>query len=310
MTHNSEVKKTNRLVRWILFFLKIIAIAFIVYSALFSVTATGLIIYGTVKITAPIRAIKILRTHNPKETLYMKTVRQELEREGGTVAIKREFVPLDSISSTLIECVLAAEDDGFYQHPGFDINAIADAYNHNKSRNATKRGASTITQQLAKNLFTGGEKTYGRKYLELAYAVLEEKFLGKDRILELYLNYAQWGKNIFGCEAAARFFFNKSCKKLSFDEAARMAAILAKPSTLNPHSEKSMLLQKRILVIANNLFLNKKIDTDGYMRLTDTLPPSTADSTRPADSVAQSPDTTVTVHPARRSLFSFRNRSR
>lgn len=182
--------------------------------------------------------------------------------------MKQIFFPLDSIPQTLIKAVLAAEDDGFYMHPGFDLVAILHAYEYNKSKNKFKRGASTITQQMAKNIFTGGEKSFSRKYNELAYTVLMEAILGKDRILELYLNYAQWGKNIFGCEAASHYYYKKSCKDLTITQCSRLAAVLAKPARLNPHSTKSILLQKRLKVIGNNLYYKKIIDDTTYVGLT------------------------------------------
>lgn len=267
MEVNKEIRRRIWKILKIIFYS--IAGIFITYSIIFSLAASGLIIYAAMKIGQPVLQVKRLAQQNPKETLYMKSVRHQLSRSGRSDMLQQTFIPLDSISPNLINCVLAAEDDGFYQHPGFDLSAMADAMEYNKTHNASKRGASTITQQLAKNLFAGGEKSFKRKYLELAYAVLLENYLGKDRILELYLNYAQWGKNIFGCEAAAQYYFNKSCKSLRVDQAARMAAILAKPASMDPRSTSSVFLQKRMNVIANNLFLHHHIDTTTFSHLAD-----------------------------------------
>jgi monofunctional biosynthetic peptidoglycan transglycosylase len=277
--------------------LSVIAILFVTYSVIFSVVVTSLCIYGAIKIGTPIMEIKKLASVNPAETLYMRNVL----KESGDSALIQTFVPLDSISPLLLDCVLAAEDDGFYQHPGFDLNAMVDALEYNKAHNSAKRGASTITQQLAKNLFTGGEKNFKRKYEELAYAIMLEWFLGKDRILELYMNYAQWGKNVFGCEAAAQLYFHKSCKAITLEEAARMAAILAKPSSTNPHSKTSTFLQKRIGVIANNLFLRNRIDTSTLARMADTVVPvvkaDTAIAAIKTDSLSIIVDTAEVIHP-------------
>jgi len=125
---------------------------------------------------------------------------------------------------------------------------------------------------MAKNLFLTDERTFDRKIKELLYAVLMERYLGKDRILELYMNYAQWGKNIFGCEAAAQFYYKKNAKKLSRSEAARLAAVLAKPSTVTPYG-KSIYMGKRLAVIAQNLYLHRSISDSDYFALTGAMPP-------------------------------------
>jgi monofunctional biosynthetic peptidoglycan transglycosylase len=197
----------------------------------------------------------------------MRMQKQRLRKNGKSDSLLHTFIELDSISPALIKAVLAAEDDGFFAHPGFDAAAIARAIEHNRRYNRHKRGASTITQQMAKNLFAGGEKTFKRKYEELAYAILMEWFLGKERILELYMNYAQWGENIFGCEAAAKHYYNKSSRHLSFAQAAHLAAVLAKPSRLSPHYTESSFMRKRLSVIANNLYLKKSIDTATWSAL-------------------------------------------
>ena len=99
-----------------------------------------------------------------------------------------------------------------------------------------------------------------------------ERYLGKERILELYLNYAQWGKNIFGCEAACQYYYKKSCRNLTRNESARLAAVLAMPAKLSPHNSKSAFMSKRLAVIANNLYLHKIIDDSAYFGMTGTIP--------------------------------------
>jgi monofunctional biosynthetic peptidoglycan transglycosylase len=239
----------------------VIKAAFLGYAVAFSLAGTIALFFVAVTVLSPILRVKRLRHSNPKETIYMRDQRELLASQNLPDTLSQKFVPLDSISPCLIKTVLAAEDDGFYTHPGFDIAAIAQAVQHNRTGNGRRRGASTITQQMAKNLFVGGERNFKRKYKELAYAVLMEYFLGKDRILELYMNYAQWGKNIFGCEAASQAYFERPCSELSFDQSARMAAVLAKPKRLSPHFTKSVLLRKRMTVIANNLYRRRSIDT-------------------------------------------------
>lgn len=202
---------------------------------------------------------------------------QYQNKQSGTERIKSDerqvFVPIDSISPYLIDAVLAAEDDGFYTHPGFDLNAMLNAYEFNRSNNRIRRGASTITQQLAKNLFLNSDKNYSRKYKELGYTLLLEYFLGKERILELYLNYVQFGKNIFGCEVAAQKYYKKSSRNLSLREASQLAAILASPNKLNPFNNESHFMKQRMAVIANNMYLHKKVNAQTYSDITGTMPP-------------------------------------
>ncbi|MDR2579076.1 MAG: transglycosylase domain-containing protein, partial [Chitinispirillales bacterium] len=168
--------------------------------------------------------------------------------------------------------VLAVEDDGFYTHPGISLDAIVEAINHNRAAGSIKRGASTITQQLAKNMFLTPERSFERKVKEIGYALLMEKYLGKDRILELYLNYAQWGNNIFGAEAAANVYYRKSAVNLTLVESARMAATLAMPMRITPHHTRSGYMANRVTVIANNMFGRRRIDAAGYFALTGVHP--------------------------------------
>jgi monofunctional glycosyltransferase len=243
---------------------------FIFYAVAFSLAGT-LALYASYQfVISPIRQIKTLEYVNPKETAYMSRLRETL---GPRDTIVQYFVPLDSISPELQHAVLAAEDDGFYTHPGIDIEAMLSAMEYNRLQNSIKRGASTITQQLAKNLFLTNKKSFQRKYRELLYTVLMEKYLGKKRILELYLNYSQWGTCVFGCEAASKRYFKKSSKYLSRNEAARLAAVLAMPDKVSPLSVNSAFIGSRIAVIANNLYLHHFIDDSGYHDLTGTRPP-------------------------------------
>ncbi len=244
---------------------------FLLYAVAFSIAGTVALYLGYQYVMTPLRQVKALRTENPVETSYMKRYRLTLSPNDTLV---QKFVPLDSISDILEKSVLAAEDDGFYVHPGFDIEAMLRAMEYNRSHSSIKRGASTITQQLAKNLFLSNEKSFERKGKELAYTLLMEKYLGKKRILELYLNYAQFGKTAFGCEAASRLYYKKSCKNLSYSEAARLASVLAMPSKISPNALNSSFIGARVAAIANNLYLHHQIDDSGFSGLTGMPPPS------------------------------------
>lgn len=271
--------------------------AFLAYAVAFSLAGTAIIVWGWFAVTRPLRDVQYLVDHNPLETAYMKQYRASLREQKKPDALQQRFVPLDSISPALQNAVIAVEDDGFYTHPGFDIEAMLAAIEYNKDKNRIVRGASTITQQLAKNLFCDHEKKFMRKIKEMGYTLLLEKYLGKDRILELYLNYAQWGDTIFGCEAAAREYYKKSSSRLTMAEASRLAATLAMPSRLSPLNDKSAFIQKRVTVMANNLYRRHMLDDSGYMSLSG-LPPPRDSSSDTAAKAAAKPDTASRNKPA------------
>jgi monofunctional glycosyltransferase len=261
------------------------------YAVVFSLVGTVALVWGAAVVYRPIREVRRLEHDNPVESAFMADVRQELRAQQESDSLIHEFVPLDSISQRLVHAVLAAEDDGFYTHPGFDVAAILAAAEYNRAHNRVKHGGSTITQQVAKNLFLSSERTFNRKALELGYALLLETYLSKDRILELYLNYAQWGERIFGCEAAAREYFGTSCTKLTQYQAARLAATLAKPTKLNPRSSSSVLMGKRLKMIAGNLYYRHRIGASGFERLSGHPPPDAAENSDTSGQKAA--DTTV-----------------
>lgn len=234
------------------------------YAVVFAIVGTVVLVRVGLFVYRPIRDVRQLRRHNPTESAYMAQVRADLRDSGQSDILTHEFIPLDSISSHLVDAVIAAEDDAFYMHPGIDVAAIVSAAAYNRSHNKVRHGGSTITQQTAKNLFLSDDRTYRRKVIELVYAVLMEQFLGKDRILELYLNYAQWGPKLFGCEAAAQQYFGKSAAKVGLYESMRMAATLARPERLTPHHTRSILMGKRLSTIATNLYYKHRISDSTY----------------------------------------------
>lgn len=141
-------------------------------------------------------------------------------------------MPYDKISPYLKEAVIAAEDDEFFEHRGFSWEAIKKAAVYDWKKKRFARGASTITQQLARNLYLTPSKNPIRKIREIMIALKLERELSKQRILELYLNVVEWGNGIYGCEAAARHYFNKSASNLSMSESAYLASILPSPRRL------------------------------------------------------------------------------
>jgi monofunctional biosynthetic peptidoglycan transglycosylase len=143
-------------------------------------------------------------------------------------------MPLSRVSPHLQRAVIVAEDASFYRHHGFDWEGIRDAASRNWERGESRRGGSTITQQLAKNLYLSSDKNYLRKIHEAIITRVLEKRLTKRRILELYLNVVEWGQGIYGAEAAARHHFGKSAQDLEPAEAALLAAILPSPRRYDP----------------------------------------------------------------------------
>ncbi len=148
-------------------------------------------------------------------------------------AVRKRWAPLKRISPNVIRAVMAAEDARFCEHHGFDFEEIERAVR--KSRRGGKlRGASTITQQTAKNLFLWPGRNYLRKGLEAWFTVLLELFWPKDRIIEVYLNVVEWGDGIYGIEAAARHYYRRSARQLTPGQAARLAAVLPNPKIFSP----------------------------------------------------------------------------
>lgn len=229
---------------------RLVLLAFMLYAIVFSLVCS----YGAWKAYQYgkdiLERVEVLEHENPHMSAYMEA----LQDSSPNMEIRQRFVPLDSISPYLRKAVIASEDAGFYFHPGFDVRAIAEALEANQRSGKTKFGGSTITQQLAKNLFLSSERSWERKFKEMAFALLMEKYLGKDRILELYLNYAQWGKDIFGCEEASQAYFRKSCAKLNLDQSINLAAMLASPGKHHPGMKESGFMARRRAVIYQNMF--------------------------------------------------------
>lgn len=166
---------------------------------------------------------------DPGMTSFMEIQLQRLREKDPKAQLSHTWVPYERISPHLKRAVIAAEDANFTDHDGVDWDAIEKAYERNLTRGKIVRGGSTITMQLAKNLFLSGDRSYLRKAQELAITYMIEVTMDKRRILEIYLNVAEWGVGVFGAEAAARRHFGTTAAKLGPGEAARMAAMLPRP---------------------------------------------------------------------------------
>lgn len=189
---------------------------------------------------------------NPKSTAFMRHRQAQWAEQGKKVKIRQKWVSLKKISPNLVKAVLIGEDDKFYQHEGFDFEAIGDALERNLEEGRFAAGASTITQQLAKNLFLSPDKSLVRKLREAVLVWRMEQALSKKRILEIYLNVAEWGPGLFGAEAASRRYFGKSASSLTPGEASRLAAVLPNPLRYSP-VKRSKYVAYRSKVILRRL---------------------------------------------------------
>ncbi len=190
-------------------------------------------------------AVASLRWINPRYTAFMAEARAEAwaDRDSNYV-FRHIWVDLNRISPNLPLAVVASEDQKFPEHWGFDVEAIEKAYALNQHSHKV-RGASTISQQVAKNLFLWSGRSYFRKGLEAYFTVLIESLWPKRRILEVYLNIAEFGHGIYGAEAAAQRFFHKPASRLTRADAAVLAAVLPNPQRLSAAAPSRYVLQRR-----------------------------------------------------------------
>ncbi len=188
-------------------------------------------------------------TRHPTGTALMEARRAQAKEQGRSLHQQFIWVPLARIAPALQRAVVAAEDASFFAHEGFDWEGIKDAALYNLEVGEFKRGGSTITQQLAKNLYLSSERSLFRKAREALITRSLEHHLTKTRILELYLNLAEWGQGVFGAEAAARHHFGKSAKDLTLDEAALLAAILPSPRRYDPIRHTAYLNRRQHHII-------------------------------------------------------------
>lgn len=189
-----------------------------------------------------------LKKENPKKTSFMKYRERESKEKGKNYAINRVWVPLSNVSPYLVKAVLIAEDDKFWRHEGFDYEAIQKAVEKDLKAKKFKLGGSTISQQLAKNLYLSPSKNPLRKIAEAVITWRMERTLSKRRILELYLNVIEWGEGIFGVEAASRHYFGKSSSALGPEEAAHLAAVLPNPRKYSPTSNQRYVTSRSKLI--------------------------------------------------------------
>jgi monofunctional biosynthetic peptidoglycan transglycosylase len=193
--------------------------------------------------------IRALAKAQPVQTSVMRQREEEARKAKRGLRAAQVFVPLRQVSRHLINAVVAAEDPNFFGHAGIDWEAIRESVEANVRKRRFARGGSTITQQLAKNLFFTTHKSVTRKLRELLVARWLEEDLTKPRILELYLNVIEWGDGVYGCEAAARRYYGKSAADLDPEEAAGLAAMIPSPRRINPRVNPGLhaRAQRRVL---------------------------------------------------------------
>lgn len=190
--------------------------------------------------------------HAPVSTAFMERRLAELREAHPRAHLRHYWVPYRRIADSLKRAVVAAEDAKFLDHEGFDWEAIQKAIEKNERRGRVVAGASTISQQLAKNLFLSGERSWLRKAREAVLTAMLEHAMDKRRILELYLNYAEWGEGVFGAEAAARYHFGVPASRLDAAQAAWLAAILPSPRRYS-RGARTPYLEGRIATIRRRM---------------------------------------------------------
>jgi monofunctional biosynthetic peptidoglycan transglycosylase len=209
--------RRRRILKWTFFVILAVLVLGVSYSLLFP-------------------NLSLLKKEAPKTTAFMKYRQEMSKRAGQNLAIAYTWVPLDKISPYLVQAVVVSEDDKFWSHKGLDFEAIKTALKKDIKNKTWRYGGSTITQQLAKNLFLSPSKNPLRKLREVILTWRLESSLSKKRILELYLNLVEWGTGIFGAEAAAQHYYGKPASALSLQEAAHLAVVLPSPRRYNPLS--------------------------------------------------------------------------
>lgn len=213
----------------------------------------GFIYLAYIYLTLP--DVRPLAKVNPSTTAFMELRKAEARRDGrAKFTIRQQWISYRQISPLLKRAVIVTEDAAFFDHDGIDLNEIRASLEKNWEDGQFLRGGSTITQQLAKNLYLSPSRNPVRKLTELLIARRLEAALTKQRIFEIYLNMIEWGDGIFGCEAAARVYFGKSCANLDYQEAALMAGAIINPREHSPAHPTKRLLRRQGIILRRMQF--------------------------------------------------------
>ncbi|MCM2314020.1 MAG: monofunctional biosynthetic peptidoglycan transglycosylase [Thermoanaerobaculia bacterium] len=232
--------------------------------------------------------VEKLRKENPKTTAFMELRRKQLRKQGKSDELQRRWVPYDRISPNLRRAVIVSEDSAFYDHEGVDVDELKKSFETNLEKGKLARGGSTITQQLAKNLYLSPSKNPYRKVRELLITRALERELTKKRILEIYLNSVEFGERVYGAEAAARFYFKKPASALTPSEAALLAGCLPNPRKMNPGAPNKRLRARQRIILSRMTRWGRYFE---QQVLSAPPPPRAADEeTPPAETTGSSPD--------------------
>jgi len=187
--------------------------------------------------------------HNPQSTSFMNRQLAVLREKNPNAQLKHKWVPYDRISTNLKRAIIASEDSNFSEHEGIDWDALQKAYEKNTRKGKVVAGGSTITQQLAKNLFLSTDRSYVRKAQEVAITYMLEYWMDKERIFEIYLNVVEWGVGVFGAEAAAQHYYGVSAANLGASQAARMAVMLPNPRGFDKRRGSAYLTRRAAVIL-------------------------------------------------------------
>lgn len=212
--------------RWILYGVSVLGIALI---------ATQLFYFVQIGIWTVV---------NPSSTAFMRSDAWRLKAERPDLSVQRAWVPYEQISRNLKRAIIASEDANFASNNGYETDAILQAWEKNKARGRIVAGGSTISQQLARNLFLSREKSYVRKAQELVITAMLEFWMDKERIFEIYLNSVEWGNGVYGAEAAAHYYYKTPAARLTAWQSARLAVMLPRPRYFDEHRNSAYLAQR------------------------------------------------------------------
>jgi monofunctional biosynthetic peptidoglycan transglycosylase len=212
--------------------------------------------------------VNIWKKQNPSKTVMMRyREEQYLKKTGKRLWRNQTWISLSQISPALIDAVLIAEDDKFFQHGGFDFGGMKEAFEKNIETGHIVGGGSTITQQLAKNLYLKPTQNPIRKIREAVIAFELNRKLKKRRILELYLNVIEWGRGIYGAEAAAQTYYQKSASELTAEEAIRLASVLPNPIRYQPEDDASRRMREKRRIVAAIMVKRELMTEEEYQLL-------------------------------------------
>jgi len=244
------------------------------------IAAAGALVFAAAAYTyLTLPDVRGLAAVNPKITAFMELRFRESERAGKPYRFDQRWVPYSRISPNLRRAVLAAEDSAFWQHDGIDVEQIRVAVKQAIERGDVPRGASTITQQLAKNLYLSPARDPFRKLRELVITRRLEAELSKQRIFEIYLNVVEWGDGVWGAEAAARTYFGIPASALSRQQAALLAGALINPRRYNPGHPPSRLLRRQRIILARM----GTVEAPAAARSSAPSPPRDPEASQPLD---------------------------